>query len=218
MTSIVLAGGKSSRFGWNKVLETVNGKSLVQLVVDRLATISREIVLVTAREDCPSSSSLCPALKVAAPICPVLPAIRTVEDIYPRKGPLGGIYTGLVASSCLRAIVVGCDMPFVSVALLSYMSQLNQAFDAIVPRIGDLTEPLCAVYSKDCLAPIHSLLERNELGVRELFNIVRVRYIEEDEINRFDPQHLSFFNINTQADLDKARRLASGGNNGCHRS
>ena len=218
MTSIVLAGGKSSRFGWNKVLETINDKSLVQLVVDRLATISREIILVTAREDCPTSPSLCPALKLTAQICPALPTIRTVEDIYPGKGPLGGIYTGLVVSSCLRAIVVGCDMPFVSVGLLSYMSQLNQSFDAVVPRIGDLTEPLCAVYSKNCLASIHSLLERNELGVRELFNMVRVRYVEEDEINRFDPEHLSFFNINTQADLDKARRLVSGGNSGYHRS
>ncbi|GAH94289.1 unnamed protein product, partial [marine sediment metagenome] len=91
---------------------------------------------------------------------------------------------------------------------LNYMTQLSPAFDIVVPRIGERIEPLCAIYSKNCLVPIHKLLERNELRIGELFSVVRVRYVEEDEIDKFDPEHLSFFNINTQTELDEARRLA----------
>jgi molybdopterin-guanine dinucleotide biosynthesis protein A len=195
MTSIILAGGKSSRLGRSKLLETIEGKSLIQQVVDRLATLSTEIIIATAHgEAIPCSSTV---------------RIKTVADIYPGKGPLGGIHSGLTASSSPRAIVVSCDTPFLSVSLLKYMTQICPAFDIVVPRIKNEVEPLCAVYSKNCLAPIQELLERDERQIRKLFSMVKVEYVEEDEINRFDPEHLSFFNINSQADLDKARKLAA---------
>ena len=194
MTSIILAGGKSSRLGQNKALQAIEGKSLIQWVVDRLAILSTEIIIATARgEAIPCSSAV---------------RIRTVADIYPGKGPLGGIYSGLIASSSSRAIVVGCDTPFLSVSLLEYMTQICPAFDIVIPRIKNEVEPLCAVYSKNCLAPIQELLERDERQIRKLFSMVKVKYVEDDEINNFDPEHLSFFNINSQDDLDRARKLA----------
>jgi len=196
MTSIILAGGKSSRFDWDKALKIINGKNLVQCVVNRLIPLSKELIIVTAQSENFSYS-------------PSSPTIKIVADIYHGKGPLGGIYSGLVISSCSQAIVVGCDMPFLNIALLDYMTQISPAFDVVVPRTRKGVEPLCAIYSKNCLVPIHELLERNELMISELFSVVRVRYVEEDEIDRFDPEHLSFFNINTQADLDEARKLAA---------
>jgi molybdopterin-guanine dinucleotide biosynthesis protein A len=195
MTSIILAGGKSSRFGRSKLLETIEGKSLIQWVVDRLATISTEIIIATAQgEAIPCSSTV---------------RIKTVADIYPEKGPLGGIHSGLTASPSSQAIVVSCDIPFLSVSLLKYMTQFCPAFDIVVPRIKNKLEPLCAVYAKNCLAPIQELLERDERQIRKLFSMVKVKYVEEDEINRFDPEHLSFFNINSQDELDRARKLAA---------
>ncbi|TET58114.1 MAG: molybdenum cofactor guanylyltransferase [Dehalococcoidia bacterium] len=195
MTSIILAGGKSSRLGRSKALQAIKGKSLIQWVVDRVAILSMEIIIATARgEAIPCSSAV---------------RMKTVTDIYPGKGPLVGIYSGLRASTSPRAIVVGCDMPFLSVGLLDYMSRISSPFDVVVPRIEDKVEPLCAVYSRGCLAPIQGLLEQNELRINELFTMVRVRYIGEDEINRFDPEHLSFFNVNGKVDLDRARSLAT---------
>jgi molybdopterin-guanine dinucleotide biosynthesis protein A len=194
MTSIILAGGKSSRFGQNKALQVIEGKSLIQRVVDRLASLSTEIIIATAHgEAIPCSSAV---------------RIKTVADIYPGRGPLVGVYSGLIASSNSQAIVVGCDTPFLSVGLLKYMTQICSTFDVVVPRIKKKVEPLCAVYSKNCLAPIQELLERDERQIRKLFSIVKVEYVEEDEINRFDPEHLSFFNINSQDDLERARKLA----------
>jgi len=59
------------------------------------------------------------------------------------------------------------------------------------------------------LAPIQELLDQNELRISRLFGMVKVRYIDEDDIDSFDPEHLSFFNVNSQVDLDRARRLAA---------
>jgi len=195
MTSIILAGGKSSRLGQSKALQIIEGKSLIQWVVDRLAILSTEIIISTAHgEAIPCSSAV---------------RVKTVADIYPGKGPLVGIYSGLIASSSPRAIVIGCDTPFLSVSLLEYMTQVCSTFDVVVPRIKNKLEPLCAVYSKNCSGPIQGLLEQDELRIRKLFSMVKVKYVEEDEINRFDPKHLSFFNINSQADLERARKLAA---------
>jgi len=195
MTSIILAGGKSSRLGRDKALQVICGKSLIQWVVDRVAILSTEIVIATAHgEVIPCSSAV---------------RIKTVADIYPGKGPLMGIYSGLIAASSSRAIVVGCDTPFLNVSLLEYMTQICSTFDVIVPWTKNKVEPLCAVYSKNCLAPIQESLEQNELGISRLFGMVKVKYVEEDEINSFDPEHLSFFNINSQDDLERARKLAA---------
>jgi molybdopterin-guanine dinucleotide biosynthesis protein A len=195
MNSIILAGGRSSRLGRNKALQVVGGKTLIQWAVDRLHTLSTDIIIATANGE-------------AIP-CASAARIRIVADIHPGKGPLAGIYSGLLASSSRRAIVVGCDTPFFSVALLEYMTQTSPVFDVVVPRVKEKVEPLCAIYSRNCVAPIQELLSQNDLRIIELFPMVKVRYVEEDEIDNFDPEHLSFFNINSQADLDRARRLAA---------
>jgi len=195
MTSIILAGGKSSRLGRNKALQVIDGRSLIQWVVDSLSIFSAEIIIVTASgEAIPCYSTV---------------EIKTVADIYPEKGPLVGIYSGLRSSSSSRAVAVGCDTPFLSVSLLRYMTQIHSIYDVVVPRMKNKLEPLCAVYSENCSNPIQRLLEQDELRIDRLFGMVKVKYIGEDEVNRFDPEHLSFFNINSQADLDRARKLAT---------
>ncbi|RLC65452.1 MAG: molybdenum cofactor guanylyltransferase [Chloroflexi bacterium] len=195
MTSIILAGGKSSRLGRDKALQAIGDKSLLQWVIDRLIILSSEIIVVTAHgKAIPCSSAT---------------RIKTVADIYPSKSPLVGIYSGLMASASPRAIVVGCDMPFLSVGLLKYMAQICSNFDIVIPQIEDKLEPLCAVYSKNCVAPIRWLLEQNELKISRLFTLVKAKYVEKDEINRFDPEHLSFFNINSKTDLGKAKKLVA---------
>lgn len=195
MTSIILAGGKSSRLGRSKPLQIIGGRSLIQWVIDVLAIFSTEIIIATAQGE---------AIPCSSPV-----TVKTVGDIYPGKGPLGGIHSGLVASSSSRAIVVGCDTPFLSVGLLQYMIQTAPGLDIVVPRIKDEVEPLCAVYSKGCVAPIEELLKQDELKIIELFRMVKVGYVEQRDIDNFDPEHLSFFNINSQADLERARRLAA---------
>jgi molybdopterin-guanine dinucleotide biosynthesis protein A len=192
---IVLAGGKGLRLGSDKALETVDNQSLLQRVVTQLSSFSSEIIIVTAK-----GKSLPPFFGN--------PRFRIVADAYPGRGALVGLATGLAASRARYNLAVACDMPFLNQALLRYMLGLAAGFDLVVPRLGDLVEPLHAVYAKSCLAPIEWVLEQRNSRIDAFFERVKVRYVEADEIDRFDPRHLSFFNVNTRADLEEARRLA----------
>ncbi|MBA7650805.1 putative molybdenum cofactor guanylyltransferase [subsurface metagenome] len=195
MTSIVLAGGKSLRLGRSKCLETINGKSLIERVIERLKSVSRRILIVTSQEqlDLPATGEA-----------------EVVVDLYPGKGPLVGIYTGLLAAESSHSLVVACDMPFLNIELLRYMIELAPGFDAVVPRLGEgKVEPLHAIYSKNCLGSMKTLLEHDQLEVSRFLNTVHVRYVEQAECQRFDSQLLSFFNINCQSDLERAIMLAA---------
>jgi molybdopterin-guanine dinucleotide biosynthesis protein A len=197
ITCIVLAGGKGLRLGRDKVREIVGNSNLLQRVLSQLTSFNRDIIIITASEK-------------SLPQFIGYQRFKIATDIYPGKGALGGIYTGLAISKSWYNLVVACDMPFLNQALLRYMIELSAGFDLVVPRVGDFVEPLHAIYSKSCLAPIERLLSRGNLEVRALFELVKVRYVEAEEIDKFDPKHLSFFNVNTKADLEKAQRLAMG--------
>jgi len=194
ISCIVLAGGRGLRLGQDKALETIGQRSLLEQVLFQLSLFNSDILIVAAREQ-------------SYPQLHGYPNLRVVGDIYPSKGPLGGIYTGLKMSNSFYNLIVACDMPFLNRALLDYMIGVSAGFDLVVPRLGDMVEPLHAVYSRACLAPIECLLKQGNLSIRELFTLVRVRYVEAEEIDRFDPGHLSFFNINAKADLERAGRL-----------
>ena len=198
MSCIVLAGGKGLRLGRNKTLETIGNTSLLERALSQLSFFNGDIIIVTAT-------------KQSLPQVLGYPKLRIIADTHPGKGPLGGIYTGLVASDSFYNLVIASDMPFLNQALLRYMIQLADGFDLVVPRLNNLVEPLHAVYSKGCLAPIEGMLKQGNLSVSQLFTLVRVRYVEAEEIDRFDPKHLSFFNINTEADLRMASELAGEG-------
>jgi molybdopterin-guanine dinucleotide biosynthesis protein A len=192
---IVLAGGKGLRLGRDKVLETVDSQSLLQRVLSRLSSFSDEIIIVTAKgKSLPQSFNN--------------ERFRIVADAYPGSGALVGLASGLAASKARYNLAVACDMPFLNLDLLRYMLGLRAGFDLVVPRMGGLVEPLHAVYAKSCLAPMERLLEQGDMRIYALTDMVRVRYVEADEIDRFDPKHLSFFNVNTSSDLERAQQLA----------
>jgi molybdopterin-guanine dinucleotide biosynthesis protein A len=196
VSCVVLAGGKSTRLGRNKVAETIGNRSLLERVVSRLNHFHTRIFIVTAED-----SSL-PRLGANA-------GITIVHDIYPEKGSIGGIYSGLMASRSEYNLVVACDMPFLNLDLLRYMLEISPGNDIVVPQTEqDVFEPLHAVYSCNCIVPLDVLIKKNVFKILELFPLVRVRYVKADEINRFDPSHLSFFNVNTEADLLIGKKLA----------
>jgi molybdopterin-guanine dinucleotide biosynthesis protein A len=195
VTSIILAGGKNQRLGGKrKALEAIRGKSLIKRVAERVGPLTNQILVVTSREQFNFSVAF---------------KARILVDLYPDKGPLGGIYTGLLASQSSHSLVVACDMPFLNTKLLRYMIELSRDFDAVVPRLEEgMLEPLHAIYSKSCLGNMKTQLELNQLGVDSILNAVRIRYVERAECQRFDPQLSSFFNINCQFDLEQAIKLA----------
>ena len=195
-SAIVLAGGQSLRLGYNKVLEIVGDRSLLEQVISCVASLSSEIIMVATEEQ------VIPQFKDYQDV-------QVVTDIYPGKGPLGGIYTGLKTSTSTCNLVVAADMPFLNCALLGYMLGLADGVDLVAPRVEGQIEPLHAVYMQGCLGVIEKMMKEGVLGVHKLFSRVNVRYVEADEIARFDPEQRSFFNINTEGDLQMARKIAS---------
>jgi molybdopterin-guanine dinucleotide biosynthesis protein A len=190
ISAVVLAGGLSKRLGLDKSQLEFEGEWLLQRILKQLATLSDNPLVVSNDQQ-----------KLACLQVPVVP------DARPGMGPLGGIYSGLQAMRHERGLFVACDMPLLNLQLIQYMVQLSPAFDVVIPRVGDETEPLHAVYSKACLHPMADLMDGGQRRVIHFFDRVRVRYIEPEEIGAFDPDHLSFFNINTPADLQRAREL-----------
>ena len=197
ITSIVLAGGKGTRLGKDKLQEAVGGRPLLQRVIDSLIPISQRILVRTAQ------GQKLPAIE------PTRSKVASVPDIYPGKGALGGIYTGLTAAKSQYGLVVAADMPFLNPDLLQHLVTVAPGFDVVMPRIDGEIEPLHAVYSRDCLPAIQEQIERNQLQIRIFLERVRVRYVELAEVDMFDPRHMSFFNVNTPEDLTKAQEIAA---------
>lgn len=182
------------RLGRDKALEPLGVSNLIERVLSRLNSFKSDIILVVNADQSYNRFQRYPKLRFAV-------------DIFPGHGPLGGIFTGLAASTTVYNLVVACDMPFLNTELLDYMINLTAGYDVVVPRLNIVTEHLHAVYSKNCLVTMGELIKKDELKVFKLFSELKVRYVGADEINRFDPRHLSFFNVDTEEDLQKAKEL-----------
>ncbi len=194
VSGIILAGGMSRRLGRDKAIEEIEGQTLIERAIDRLSLLTNEVIVVVNSEE--RALSLC------------LPNhVKTAIDIYPSKGSLGGIYTGVLASNHDWNIVVACDMPFLNVDLLRNMLSFRGGTDAIVPILNQYPEPTHAIYSKNCLPFILQKIETDELKIDGFFSDIKVHLFSEEQVNEFDPNHLSFFNINSQKDLDKALKM-----------
>jgi molybdopterin-guanine dinucleotide biosynthesis protein A len=198
ISGVILAGGQSRRLGRDKAVEPVGGQPLISRVIGRIGQISREVVVVVADQ-------------ARGEALPLDQQTRIALDIYPGKGSLGGIFSGLSAAQEDWGMVVACDMPFLSLDLLRYLLSLRHGVDAVVPVLEERPEPTHALYSKACLPYMEERLQADDLKISRFFDQVRVQYVPESDIARFDPGCLSFFNINSQPDLDKALTLVAQG-------
>ncbi|NLG50116.1 MAG: molybdenum cofactor guanylyltransferase [Chloroflexi bacterium] len=185
---MILAGGRGKRLGQDKAMLDFGGQPLVQYVSARLSPLSNDQVVVLRHEQTLEMSG-----------------VRLVTDVLPQAGVLAGITAGLEAARYDWSLVVACDMPFLNLNLLRYMIAQTAGYDVVVPRLEVGMEPLHALYHKRCLPALWQALERDERRVISFYETLRVRYIETPEVDRFDPLHRSFYNINTLEELEQAR-------------
>ncbi len=197
-SGVILAGGLSRRLGRDKALVPIGDQPLIQRVIQRVEQLSQEIVVVVSDQN-------------RAEELPLDQEHRVVLDRYPGTGSLGGIFSGLDAASNGWTLVVACDMPFLNLALLRRMMALTEDADAVVPIIDGRPEPTHALYSKACLPFIEPRLISGDLKISGFYDQVRVRYLPEEDVTALDPEFLSFFNVNTPEDLDRALSLAAQG-------
>ena len=186
VTGVVLAGGKSTRYGTNKAFVEIQGIRLVERTIRVMGSVFERLLIVTNTPD-----------EFAYLDLPM------VEDLIKGFGPLGGIYTGLEAIDDEAGFFVACDMPFLRENFLRHMVSLRGDHDAVVPRVRWMVEPLHALYAKKCLPAIRESIHSREYQILKFFQKIKVRYVEEEEIRRVDPDLKSFFNINRPEDLER---------------
>lgn len=188
-SGIILAGGKNLRIKLDKAFLKINNQKIIDRTVTLFHRLFDEVIIVTNEPEEYAGLNA-----------------RLVEDIIPGKASLGGIYSGLKHSRNLYNFVVACDMPFINEALIQYMQSIK-GYDIVIPKIKDKYEALFAVYSKNCIPYIEEMIKKNRLKIIGLFDYAKVRFVEEKTINNYDAKHLSFININTKKDLEKAREI-----------
>lgn len=194
VTGVILAGGKSRRMGENKALMQLGDDSLIGHVIHRMPRVTDELLLIT------NSPTEYRHLGVSMH-----------GDIFPDTGALGGIYTGLTHASHDATLCVACDSPFLEPKLLTYLVSILGEYDAVMPETfthhndtQTTLQTLCAVYSKRCLPIIESMLRESELRIHALAERAHIKRISPEIWQAFDPEGMSFFNINTPEDFERA--------------
>ena len=194
VTGVILAGGKSRRMGENKALMQLGDDSLIGHVIHRMHRVTDELLLIT---NSPTEYAHL--------------GVSMHGDILPGTGALGGIYTGLTHASHDAVLCVACDSPFLEPKLLTYLVSVLGEYDAVMPETfthhndtQTTLQTLCAIYSKRCLPIIASMLRESELRVHALAERAHIKRISPEIWQAFDPDGISFFNINTPEDFERA--------------
>ncbi len=196
ISGVILAGGEGRRLGRPKDRLEIRGVNVVEHLVRSLNPLFEEVLIVRSGDlrDDRRWEEL---------------GARTVRDLLSMRGAMVGLYTGLREMRTPYGFFIGGDMPFPNCGLVRYMLSLHRDFEAVVPRRGEYLEPLFAIYAKDLLPFVERLILRGERRISKILEGARaVRFVEEEEIRAFDPEFLSFFNINTPRDLEQAERIA----------
>ena len=188
----ILVGGKSSRMGTDKAQLVFNGKTAIELIAAEMSAVTSIISLVGDRRSDRHHS------------------LKSVPDVYPGWGALGGIQAALDACRRDWALIVACDLPFVTSELFRRLvSFAGNRADAVVPIQPDgRPQPLCALYQRDaCRSQAERLIETGEHTPRALLAVVETRWIEFSELEDLPGARNFFLNVNTPADFDHATKL-----------
>lgn len=191
-TGIILAGGKSSRMGTNKALLDLNGKKVIERIIEELKPIVNNMIIVT------NSFEEYEFLQ-----------LPMVEDRWKGMGPLAGIHAGLAASKTERNLIVACDMPFVSPRLGTLLLKELSEYQAVVPEIEGQLHPLFAAYRKDIQEEIEGALKSEQLRIRSFFNRIHVKILTELELKNlgYQIESTDFYNMNHPEEYQQAKNM-----------
>jgi molybdenum cofactor guanylyltransferase len=178
-SAAILNGGRARRFG---------GRDKGTLVVDGRTILERQLLMLK------SVDGLDDVLLVGGG---AHADARTIADLVPGSGPLGGIHAALCAAAGDAVFVLACDMPYVSAPLVSHLIGLSRDADLVVPRTEDGYHPLCAVYTRACIEPIARRLAERRLKVIDVGDDVRTRVVTAPELDPFGDCHRLLRNVNT---------------------
>ncbi len=175
----VLAGGKSKRFGKDKLTLEFKGKTFLDIIISKISSISDDCFVVGRR----------------------LSYIKSCDDVFNIKASIVGIYSALKCSKHDYVLVLAGDLPLLSSELLKYLiSKVSKDYDIIVPVVKGYYEPLVAIYSKGIMNELFKMIDSEDLKVSNLYKKFKILEISEEELKVYDKNLHSFFNVNNRED------------------
>jgi len=186
ISGIILAGGKSSRFGRDKCKAIYNQKELIKYSIEAIKPFVHEIIISSNNNN----------LEYLG--------YKIIKDDFQNCGPIGGLYSCLKASETEKNLVIPCDMPFVSSDLFKYLLENSENYEAVVPIFNNKIEPLTAVFSQKILQKIESQINNKIYKILSLLNSIKTNFITLDEkLHFYSPK--MFLNVNYLEDLDNLK-------------
>lgn len=189
ITGVILAGGNSKRLGRSKAQLPIGEKRMIEWIVRAMSCLFEEVIVVTHQPQLFST----------------LENVTFVQDSIntTSRNSLVGLYTGLMEASYDTIFVVPCDMPLLNRELIEHMVSLLDGEDVRVPIMGIHYQPLHAFYRKSCLPHMRESIEAGIYKVTHFYDEVLVRTVDEKILQGFDPQLISFLNVNTEEDYQR---------------
>ncbi len=181
VTGIILAGGKSTRFGSNKALFHYRGKPMVEHVIEVLRPLCSKLLLSTNQAGEYRFTGL-----------------ECIADCYPDRGPLGGIHACLLQSRTEHNLIAGCDLPELDPRLYRLLLQYCSGYQVVVPVHRGLKEPLVSYFNKNTISVIQESLKQNDFKVHRVINRLHTLYLRVENADFYSGK--LFTNVNTQGD------------------
>ncbi len=188
ISGVVLAGGRAGR---------LNGRDKTRLQFGEQTLLERTLGIL---------DPLCDEKLISSNSRSSYPGCRIIPDRIAGQGPLGALYSCLLAARNPDLFIVATDMPFITTAALAKLYKEHTNFDVVIPESPDGMQPLAALYSRRCLKPIQRQLQKDNFKIRSFFPEVRVKVINCLDFPEIYHKHI-FLNINSPADLHKALTL-----------
>lgn len=183
-TAIILAGGKSTRMGFDKQLLKINEKTLIDTTIDKLKSQFDDFIIVSNK----------PELYINSPY-------KITSDIFVGKGPIGGIHAGLLLSSTKYAYVIACDMPNINLEYIDFMRGKIKNTKGCITRYENRIEPFNSFYSIELILKIEEYFNGERNDIRGLLEDQDITYISQEEAKVFSPNWEMFKNLNTISDI-----------------
>jgi molybdopterin-guanine dinucleotide biosynthesis protein A len=196
-SGVILAGGKSSRFGKDKALIQFQGKPLVEWVMEAIDKVVDEVILSLSSG--PENSNFVRGLGKN---------VRIVMDAKPGLGPISGLCSSFKEAKEDYVAVAPCDSPFIKPELYTLLFKKAEGHDGAVPFINNFWEPLHAVYRrKPFIVGLEKALSAGKTRPVDTYPYLNIKKVRQEEVEAVDAEALSFININTMDDLLKAKKI-----------
>jgi molybdopterin-guanine dinucleotide biosynthesis protein A len=195
ITAFILSGGKSSRMGTNKAFLDIDGKSLIERMLELLDPIFSEVAISSNEPELYNFLGK-----------------KIIKDFYPGRGPLAGIHSVLNSTTSQWNFIISCDMPFISKELIVHLTDYKTDLKILLPKADGRIQPLCGIYSKSVLPDIEKLLIESSNPQSSLKGSVyeSITYIQPEiiDVTKTNLYHSDLFlNINTHEDYNYAKSI-----------